>query len=190
MFSTDSFKYLKSLASAYRENLPRPAAFEDEFIIYAQSLVQGLNFNTHQKYSLEYALPDLQDHIGMEAMIVRGGWPDSGLNLRVRTTRDGRFYLEIHTSSEQLPYHSPENKSLFRKLVKPLLDKPGLNRYFTLHSEGSLAEQNHFIRYEMPLRQLRSRNLLEYSLFILGQAAPFMEAALKAARESRKAAAA
>ena len=190
MFSTDSFKYLKSLASKHRENLPRPAAFEDEFILYAETLVKGLNFSTHRKYTLEYALPPRTDQDGMEAMILREGWPDDTLSLRVCMSGSGKFFLEIHASFEQLDYRASHNQTSSRKLFNSLYEKTGFSRYFTIHSEGALGENRHFIRYEMPLRQMRSRNLVEYSIFVLGQAAPFVAAALKMSEESREAVAA
>lgn len=190
MFSTDSFKYLKSLASKYRDTLPRPAALEDEFIMYADTLVKGLNFNSHQKYSLEYALSGTEDQKGMEALILKEGWPGQELHILLRATGAGKFFLEVHTTFEESGYPAMANEPSFRQLANSLFDQPGFSRYFTLHSEGSLSENRHFIRYEMPLRQVRSRNLVEYSIFILEQATPFIESALKVREEIREAVAA
>lgn len=190
MFSTDSFRYLKSLASKYRENLPRPTTFEDEFIMYAETLVKGLNFNTLRKYFLEYALPQKKNQEAMEALVLRTGWANENLYLRIRTTEKGNFFLELHTSLKQFSWLDQESKQSFRNHMKSLLDEPGFSRYFSMHSENSGDEEHHFIRYEMPLRQMRSRNLVEYSIFIIERAKPFMEAALKMREESREAVAA
>ena len=190
MFSTDSFKYLKSLASKYRDNLPRPTTFDDEFIIYSETLVKGLNYNTHQKYYLEHALPDRENENAMTALILQDGYTSGDPYLLVRTTKDGRFLLEVHASFDHMIYPQKGNETSFPQLVKTLFDNPGFRRYFTIHTDRSLSDHHHFIRYEMPLRQLRSRNLVEYSIFIIGQAAPFMDAALKMQEESREAVAA
>lgn len=190
MFSNESFKYLKSIASASREDLPQPDSFEDEFIMYAEALVKGLNFSTHQKYFLEHALPDREDDNSMTGLILRNGHTHGDPYLQVRTTSDGRFMLEVHASFDQVADRPSVDGFSLAQLVKSLFDQPGFRRYFTIHTDLALGEQHHYIRYEMPLRQLRSRNLLEYSIFVLDKAAPFTEAVTALARDARQAVAA
>jgi hypothetical protein len=171
MFSNESFKYLKSLASSQQKNRKRPAQFEDEFIMYTQTLVQGLNYNSNQAYFLEHALPNREDDNSMVGLILQKRESINQSFIQIKTTSNGKFQLEVHVAVEDFFHQSfgegEEFGSMFSK-------SPVFDRYFSLNQDNSAGNYK-VIRYEMPLRQLRSRNLIEYSIFVLNLAQPFIE---------------
>jgi hypothetical protein len=181
MFSNESYKYLKSLASSQQKSRKRPAQFEDEFIMYAQTLVQGLNYDSSQAYFLEHALPNREDNDSMVGLILQRGESIHQSFIQIKTTSNGKFQLEIHVAAEDFFYQSFEEEE---KYGSTFSKSPVFHRYFSLNQDNA-AGNYQVIRYEMPLRQLRSRNLIEYSIFVLNLAQPFVEQ-LKSLQEERQ----
>lgn len=190
MFSNKSFKYLRSLSSTYLENKTRPAQFENEFIIYSEMLVKGLNFDSSSEFYLEHALPNREDHDAMTGLILHKGQSLDDPYIQVRATSDGNFFLELHASYKDSMYLQFGREASIQQKIKDLYDIPGFSRYYTVHTDTVLSSNHHFCRFEMPLRQLRSRNLVEYSIFVLNQAKPFLTLAQKVKESQRQVAAA
>lgn len=171
MFSNESFKYLKSLRSSRKDKREKPAQFEDEFIVYAQTLVQGLNFVSDQVYILEKALPGWEGHDSMLGVIKQTGKSSDQSFLKIKTTSKGKFQLEWHIAVDDLnqTFENEENSLV----TTTISQSPIFNRYFSLQQDT--IENHQIIKFEMPLRQLRSRNLVEYSIFVFNLAQPFIE---------------
>ena len=183
MFSKKSYQYLKSLRSSNLDNKERPFHYFDEFILYAQTLIDGLNYQSGRKYFLEHALPKKDDQGGITGLILQEGQSLFDSYVEVKSTDQGNFRFEFHISFEDMVFESLKEVEVFAETAHNRFDQPAFNRYFTLHSDPS--SHHHFIRFEMPLRQLRSRNLLSYSIFIFNLANPFIEAAITI-RQSRR----
>jgi hypothetical protein len=156
--------------------------FYDEFILYTQTLINGLNYQSDRKYFLEHALPNKEDQGGMTGLVLQEGQSLFDSYVQVKSTGKGNFRFEFHISFEDMVFQSNNKVEAFAMKAQNGFDQPAFNRYFTMHSDPS--SKHHFIRFEMPLRQLRSRNLLSYSIFIFNLAQPFIEAA-NALRKSR-----
>lgn len=150
---------MKALSSQYGNERPRPDTIEDELIMYTQAIVNGLNLQERHKFYIENVIPTTEG--GLSALIFQEKFEDRQY-LNVRMSAQGEFLIEIHNS------RSVELESFMESTIA--------KRYFTFEQSHTLEGEQQTLRFRMPLRQLKSRNLLDYSFFILGHARPFMEA--------------